>query len=442
MMIKNIFPLLCALILAVPAGAAVVAPSAGAHAWISPVAELFSSIGAERIATLGCPSLTALSTLDSHASYPFAAAPQVLDLLAQNLRFYATPEAFASMGIEDKLIVLRTSAKGAEIQAAEIADESLATAKSSALHPGSADRISGQVAQAEAVALYLDAPRREEAARMRSKVARFQTKWLKHVEKFWEALPRRIAAGAFDAGNILVKTRHGWVAADESPYPVEADLSKFYRRRIEALKKAPQGPWIIQEASPLLSALGRPEIGGEKSWSVPAAFELAEIISSADSSDRALRSAADAFAANERYGRSVAPRHILAVEKRSADILNFPMMPTSIYFRIRDAIRNGAGGLPSWDKFREIERSTVGRQRRTTMIAMGVFFAGLIAVGLLGTAAGVSSWPPAAKLVTISIAWVAPMILFVRGLWLTGKLETARDLSYVSELLRRSFPND
>lgn len=443
-MSKNPFPLLAALLLAAPAHAGVVAPAgASAHAWVAPVAGVFSSVGAERIAAMGCPSLTALSTLDSSARYSFAAAPQVLDLLARNLKFYATPEAFAAMPAEDKLIALRAAAKGAEIEAAAIADESLAAAKSRPLHPSSADAVSKQVAQAEAVSLYLDAPRREEAARMRSRVASFQSKWRKLVEKFKEELPLKIAAGVFDAGNILVETKHGWVAADESPYPIEADLSKFYERRIEALRQAPQGPWTIHEASPLLIALDRPEIGGEKSWSVLARLKLADIISAEDKrgrSDRPLTSAAGAFVKNERYGYAVAPRHILAVEKHYKDISNFGLLPISIRLRILAAIRNGADGLPSWERLREVERSTYGRTRRTALIAAGVLIAGMIAMMLLG--GSIQALPLAAKLAALSLAWLAPMLVFVRGLWLAQSLESARDYSSVAETLSRTFPND
>lgn len=444
-MSKNLFPILAALILAAPVRAGVVAPAgASAHAWVAPVAGVFSSVGAERIATLGSPSLTALSTLDSSSRYAFAAAPQVLDLLAKNLKFYATPEAFAAMPVEDKIIALRAAAKGAEIEAAAISDESLAAAKSRPLHPSSADAVSKQVAQAEAVALYLDAPRREEAARMRSKVASFQSKWRKLVEKFHEELPLKIAAGAFDAGNILVETKHGWVAADESPYPIEADLSKFYERRTEALRKAPQGAWTRQEAALLSEALDRPDVGGAKPWSASARLALADIIAASQQrvvNDRPLMSAIRAFERNARDGAPVASRHILAVEKRYADVANFAMTPTPVRLRILAAIRSGADGLPSWERLRAIGRSTHARNRRTAMIAAGVLVAGMVAMIPLGLT-GFSAWPLAAKLVALSLTWLAPMIVFVRSLWLAQSLESGRDYSYVAETLRRTFPND
>ncbi|MDD5304553.1 MAG: hypothetical protein PHS14_15765 [Elusimicrobia bacterium] len=453
-MSKNLFPILAALILAAPAHAGVVAPAgASAHAWVAPVAGVFSSVGAQRIATLGSPSLTALSTLDSSSRYSFAAAPQVLDLLAKNLKFYATPEAFAAMPVEDKIIALRAAAKGAEIEAAAIADESLAAAKSRPLHPSSADAISKQVAVAEAVSLYLDAPRREEAARMRSRVASFQSKWRKLVEKFREELPLMIASDAFDAGNILVKTKHGWVAADESPYPIEADLSKFYARRIAALKSAPRGPWSRREAEILYGALDHPDVNAafpgetavfhhwpQKVSALDARITLQEFQWDESHFQRGLRPAIEAFKKNAHDGSPVAARHILAVEKRYADLLDAPPAPSHLRLRILAAMRNGAAGLPSWERFREIERSTHDRYRRTAMIAAGVLVAGMIVMMALGGL--LPAMPLAAKLAALSAAWLAPLIVFVRNLWLAQSLESARDHSPVDETLRRAFPND
>lgn len=441
---KNLFALLAALIFAGPTRSLVAAPtSASGHAWIAPVAGVFAAVGADRIATMGSPALTALSSLDSSARYPFSVNPQVLDLLAQNLEFYVTLKSFAAMTTEDKLIALRAAAKGAEIEASAIADNSLAEAKSRPLHPSSADQVSKQVAQAEEVSLYLDATRREEVTRMRSKVASFQSKWCKHVAKFQRELPLKIAAETFDASNILVKTRHGWVAADESPYPIGDDLSKFYERRTEALKQAPQGPWTRQEASFLAGALDRPEVGDEKSWAAPARLKLEDVIVSSrrrDMNDRPLMNAVLAFVQNERKGGFVAPGHIVAVEKRYEDALNSAwMVPAPIRLRILAAIRNGSEGLPSWKRFQEIKRATYGRTRRTALIAALVIAAGVISMICL--AGSIQALPLAAKLAAVSLVWLAPLIVYVRGMWLVQKLESPRGVS-IEEYLRRTFSND
>ena len=442
-MIKNFFLVAFAVSLSVPARAGVVAPAAASgHAWVSPVAGVFSAVGTRQIATLGSPALTALSTLDAGAKYPFASAPQVLDLLAKNILPYATPESFAAMPVEDKLIALRAAAKGAELEASAIADESLASAKSRPLHPSSVDGVSRQVAQAEAVSLYLDAPRREELARTRARIASFISKWRKRLKTFEEELPGKIAAGAFDASNILVKTEHGWVAADESPYPIGDDLAKFYERRTQALDKAPRGPWSIQESSLLILALGRPEIGRGKSWSAPALEKLQNVIYSAQAAaggDRALGDAAYAFEMRSRYGRLVEPRHLLAVEKHYRGVVDAaPSQPTPIRLRMMASILNGAGGLPSWESFKDSHSLTLSWTRRRGMVAGGLVIAGMLSLVLLSPMIG--AWPLAAKLAGVAFAWLAPMIAFVRYVWQTAKLESTRLREIIEERLLRTFP--
>lgn len=444
-MIQNLFPLFATLLLAAPGRAAVVAPmGAGGRAWVSPVAGVFASVGSERIATMGSPALTALSTLDSSARYPFASAPQSLDLLAKNLQYYAAPAAFAAMPAEDKLIALRAAAKGAEIEAAAVADKALAAAGARPFHPSSVDQTSEQIAQAEAVALYLDAPRREAAARMRSRLASFQSRWRRHVKAFEEDLPGKIASGAFDASNVLVKTPHGWVAADESPYPIGTDLAKFYERRTAALSKAPKGPWSIQEASLLIQALARPDVGAGKSWASPARQNLQNIIYSAqvgDGADLPLQNALEAFGKQLRYGRLLPARQVLFVETRYADLGNSAAaQPTPIRLRILASMLNGAGGFPSWERFRDMQRNTLSWTRRNAMVAAGFVIAGMIAMALLSTA--MAAWPLAAKLAVFALGWLAPGISYTRNLMLAAQLESDTNRSRVWETIRRAFPND
>ncbi len=439
---RNLVAVLAALILAVPARAGVVAPAgASAHPWASSVAGVFSSVGAARIATFGSPSLTALSTLNSDSLYPFVATPRVLDLLVKNLELYnVTPADFAPLSDVTEyrfLKYLRTAAKNAEIEAAAIADQSLAAARSHPLHPSSVDRISEQVATAEDVAFYLNAPRREEVARMRSSVASFQSRWRKHVEKFRRELPQKIAAEAFDAANILVKTEHGWVAADESPYPIGRDLSQFYERRLEALRKAPQGLWTIREATLLGEALDRPDIGGEKAWSEPARQWIGRINSHAYESfleNQPLMSAREAFQWNARAGLPVAARHILTVETYYKEALNSPM-PASNRLRVLAAIRNGAGGLPSWERFRAIDNLTFMRILHNILIALGVVGAigvGMLAIPGLSVQAGI----------LYAFFFMATCVVIGRALLLAQSLGVADEDSELAKTLRQTFPND
>ncbi len=443
-MTRNRYAFAAALILAAPARAALVAPAGGAaQAWAVPVAGVFASVGAERIATLGSPALTALSTLGAGAQYPFMAAPQSLDLLAQNLRAYATPAAFAAMPTEDKLLALSAAAKGAETEAADVADKALALAGSRPFHPSSMDQVSEQIARAEEVSLYLDASRREKTSRMRSRLESFRSKWRKRVREFEEDLPGKIAAGAFDASNILVKTPHGWVAADESPDPIGTDLSKFYERRTEALSQAPKGPWSIQEASLLMGALARPDVGRGKPWGPPAREKLQNIVYSAqmtDGTDLRLGKALEAFGLQRRYYRLIPARQILFIEQLYADrLVSAARQPLPIRLRMLATILNGSEGIPSWDRFREMQRTTLSWTRRDAMVAAGFVIAGMIALGLLSTA--IAGWPLAAKLAAFGIAWLTPMVLYVRGLVLAGRLESDQNRSAIEGAINRTFRN-
>ncbi|OGS40785.1 MAG: hypothetical protein A2506_09465 [Elusimicrobia bacterium RIFOXYD12_FULL_66_9] len=420
---------------------------ASGRAWIAPVTGVFATVGSERIANMGSPALTALSTLDASARYPFASAPQAIDLLAENLMPYATPETFASMPAEDKLIALRAAAKSAEGQAAAVADKSLAEAKSQPLHPDSVDQVSKQVAQAEEIALYLDAPRQKELARMRSIVTGFQAKWRKRVKAFEDELPGKIAAGAFDSSNILVKTEHGWVAADESPYPIKTSLPEFFARRTQALAKAPLGSWTMQEALLLQGALARPDIGDDQkskdSWSRTASEKLQNVFYSAkmrDGSDLVLQDALYAFELKQRYGRIVPPRVIMFVEQRYSDLID--SLPQSIPIRLRmlASMLNGADTLPSWERFAELQQQTLSVTRHKAMIAAGFVIGGMTALALLSSMLG--AWPLAAKLAALALGWLAPMTIYVRGLLRAMRLETPQLRWKIGLMLGRTFPRD
>lgn len=439
----NRFTIAAALILAAPVQAAVVASEGGAEAqaWAVPVTAVFASVGTERIATLGSPSLTALSTLDGAAQYPFAAAPQALNLLAKNLQAYVAPTAFAAMPTEDKLTVLSAAAKGAETEAAEVADKALAAAGSRPFHPSTMDRASEQIARAEEVSFYLDASRREKTARMRSDLESFRSKWRDQVNAFEADLPGKIAAGAFDASNILVKTPRGWVAADESPDPIGTDLSKFYERRIQALSRAPKGPWSIQEATLLMGALARPDVGRGKPWSPPAREKLQNIVYSAQmtaGADLRLGKALEAFGLESRYYRLIPVRQILFIEQRYADlVVSAARQPLPIRLRMLATILNGSEGIPSWGRFQQLQRTTLSWTRRDAMVAAGFVIAGMAALGLLSTV--IAGWPLAAKLSALTIAWLTPMILYVRGIILSARLESDENRSSVQGALYRTF---
>ncbi len=445
LMYRNLFAFLVAFIFAVPARAGGVAPaSARAQAWVAPVAGFFSFRGAENIVNGNLPSLTALSTLDSSARYPFVSTPQVLDLLAKHLDSEVTPPAFSAASLGEQMYFLFAAAIKAQAEAAAIADKFLAAAKVHPLHPSSVDRVSEQVAAAEDVALYLDAPRRAEVARMRSAVASFKSQWRRHVEKFRGELPRKIAAEAFDASNILVKTEHGWVAADESPYPIGGDLSQFYERRLEALRKAPQGLWTVREANLLGETLDRPDIGGEKAWIEPTRRWIGLISSHAHerfAEDQPLMRAREAFQRNARAELPVAARHILTVERYYKNALN-SRMPASNRLRILAAIRNGAGGLPSWEQLQEIESSTKRRLRGNFLSAAGTLIAAVLVALILRESWGLLAWPLAAKLAAFLLLWLAPSFVMVRSLWLLTKLEIEGAHAYVAEWLRKTFRSE
>jgi len=433
---------MAALLLAAPVRSAVVAPT-GSQAWVAPVAGVFAAVGAERIGAMGMNSLTALSTLDVNSRYPFSADPKVLDLLAKNLKLITGPDVFSELPTEDKLAALQSAAKAAELEAAAIADKSLAEAQTRPFHPSSIDRVSEQVSRAEDIALYLDASRGEEVARARGRIASFQSKWRKMVEKFHEDLPYKIAAGAFDAENVLVKKSYGWVAADESPYPIETRLSKFYERRIATLRKAPQGPWTIQEADLLIKTLDRPDIGNtaRNPAHLKLKVQLGTIIASARENglaNRSLVSAIRAFEKNAQDGSTVASRHILTVEKHYDAILNYSMLASpSTFFRMLASIRNGAGGLPSWTKFQEIELATYKRLRRASIVASGALIAGVIA-GFFANSL-IPSLPPIAAFLLI---WLAPVVVYAWAGWRAQSIGSARSFSQISDALRRYFPKD
>ncbi|MEK7233149.1 MAG: hypothetical protein AAB268_04995 [Elusimicrobiota bacterium] len=438
---KNLFPLIAVIILAAHARAVVVAPSgANAHTWVSPVAEAFASIGADHIAAFGMPSLTALSTLDSSARYPFIAAPQVLELLAKHLPSYATPEGFAGMPNDDKLIFLRAAAKDAQTEAATIANEVLTAVESKPLHPGTMNLASKKAAEAEAVSLYLDAGLRNKVRQMSAKVANFQLEWHKHVEKFYKELPLAIAHVPFD---ILVKTEHGWIAADESPYPIEADPSQFYERRIAVLRKAPEGPWRKEEAALLSGALDLliPTDDQYPEWARKAKGQLSEFKNDNIHLRKDLLPAITAFKKNALNASPVAPRHILAVENHYKNVLNNSGSTSPHRLRIQAAIRNGTDGLPSWNKFQEIERSTIRRTSLGALYAALVTVVSTILMGGLLRVVGLPAWPLAAKLAML-VACLSPLIVYVRKQLLVDKLESARDFFGIARELRRIFPND
>lgn len=446
---------LTVLILAAPARAAVVEAAPGGAAWVAPVAGVFAAVGSQRIAAIGLPSLTALSAVGESARYPFAGRPQVLDLLAANLRYYATPESFAALPADDKLYALTAAAKGAEIEAAAFADKALAEA-ARPLHPGTMERVGDELERAFAVLPYLDAGRRERVSAARRRVAKFKIEWRARVDRFSVELPLKIANGAFDASNLVVKTEHGWIAADESLVPIdetklgigespdwnEGELSQFFLRRVDALRKAPQGPWIAAEAELLRGNFDR--LAAEGVPSVRAVYnsfrlQIAPLAAPAAPSLPLARAAA-AFEKNARDGSPVAVRHVLAVEEAYARLQDSGPAARSIRLRMLAAMRDGMGGLPSWERWREIEREVSARTRRNALRSTIALIASTILLAVVGM--GLSpAWPAAARFAALASLWLPAMIAYVRYLTLGSRLDAARS-SAIDETLRRTFERD
>ena len=140
-----------------------------------------------------------------------------------------------------------------------------------------------------------------------------------------------------------------------------------------------------------------------------------------------------------RYGRLVEPRHLLAVEKHYRGVVDAaPSQPTPIRLRMMASILNGAGGLPSWESFKDSHSLTLSWTRRRGMVAGGLVIAGMLSLVLLSPMIG--AWPLAAKLAGVAFAWLAPMIAFVRYVWQTAKLESTRLREIIEERLLRTFP--
>ncbi len=446
----KLLPLLLGIVLAAPARAQFVTPAGeSARAWAAPVAGAFASAGAEGVEALGMTSLTALSAVGPDARYPFSARPQMLELLAAHLPPNATPAAFAAMPIAERLSVLKAAAAGAQAQAASAVDQAAAETRLALVHPDDAKRQAARLQELSRNSLYLDARHREELALSRRRMAALQRKWRAELRAFNAELPGKILAGAFTPSNLLVKTEHGWVAADESPFPIRETLPEFFKRRTDALREAPAGPWIKPEAKLLLGTLWRRDVGDKTSWAFDADQRLQGVAyfhqspPSLGGYDRFLKLIA-AFHARQTYGRLLPPSEIQALESLYDNALSSlpPLGPTRLRIlaaMLHGSVRAGdADYLPRWSDFLQMENATLSWTRRTAMLTGGWTAAGLLTMIALG-ALGAGAWPLYAKLAMLVAGVLTPLAVYALKLRQNFALESTLRDSRVSQMLHRTF---
>ena len=311
---------LAAVILAAPVRAQTVAGSAAqAGSWTAAVSGALAAGGTSRIASFGSTSLTNLTTLTPEGHFPFAAAPNALTPLIEALQAEHTPEAFAALSADEKLEAIRSAATAAEIKASAAADAAVAAA-SKPVHDADA---SGRIAAAETVALYLpkatlervaaaraavetDERQRNEKVRrsqklekilaeiragsldakiaealskttveylhaVRADLRKYSAPSSETIDYFFEALPEKIAAGAFNASNLIVHDADGWYAADGTPKLRYDYLKDLYEARLKRIAANPVGPWTVAEYALLRESLERPDVA--KALDYPQASE-------------------------------------------------------------------------------------------------------------------------------------------------------------------------
>jgi hypothetical protein len=248
------------------------------------------------------------------------------------------------------------------------------------------------------------------------------------MDDYIRQLPAKIAAGAFDGGNLIGRDRDGWYAADEHPNARHESLEKLYVARLQRIAQGPAGPWTVAEYELLQQTLENPrnlaaldeawtsERGGSKGSVIPSLRlkrEIAALHSQARewaSQTPPLRAAAVGFGAD-------APRRadFTAVDKFYLSALEGPhrfRFDWAAQARIISAIRTGDIVLPSWDRIQELRREAQRRYNKNAIISMFAFFGGMLAeVGI-----AISHAPAAVQFLAFA-AIFAPMVWMFVNIW-------------------------
>lgn len=330
-------------------------PTAGALAWSGAIAGVFGEAGAGGMAQLDSLSLTRLSAPLSDGRLTLVASPQLLNPLVQTLEEGGLdPAQFPDMPLEFRITLLRSAAEMTEGRLSQKVWETVQNT-----HKGIGRSAYLETAREAELArensIYLNDRTLEGLRILEDRVKAFAAARDEAQRAFLEDLPAKIAAGAFDAENLLQTEDDGgrtlWKTGGDSPDRAYPTPEAAFDARIETLALMPPGPWSADEARLLKKALLNAMMAGTiipSRWTVHANDAIDRAADAAEGTNKSRLTAARARIIQG--GAKSADVH--AVERYYAEAHDrasvWPMRA-----RILATLKTGTKDFPSWSRVRE-----------------------------------------------------------------------------------------
>lgn len=409
---------------AVPSSAQVrvAPPSAGATAWVGPLAGAVKEMGLGGIAGLESSSLSRLTAPGTDGRLTFVAAPQLLNPLVETLEASGVdPIQFPDLPLEFKMTILRTAATLTEerlnMKVWEVVGNTHKGIGRSAIQA-----ISGEARKARETSLYLNDRTMEGLIILETRVKQFHAARAEATREFLEDLPKKISAGAFDGKTLLRTEDDGgrvlWTMAGDSPERAYATPEAALDARLDALALMPPGPWSLAESKLLMAAMDHLMGNGTISpsrWTV----RVHNILLATEKAGlEAVRASLLARSASRIESGKATAADVLAVERFYAKSYDRAGRVWPVEAKILAAIHAGGSGLPSWERLQAARLAISKRISRLDLAAARLMLGGMLLILL--SAAGVPVAGPLALIVTATGAMLLMVVQF-RVSWFENK---------------------
>lgn len=417
----------------------IAAPTPGAAAWAGPIAGAVGAAGLERVCELGSVSLPRLATPGADGRLPFFSAPQLLNPLVETLVLRGEdPARFAALPTEAKLKVLAAAAVITEERLAmQVWRVALDTNKG--IGRSEFPYVASQARYGREMSVYINDRSLIGLDMLEKRVAAYQALRQEAWRAFVEDLPAKLAAGAFDAKNLIGSERDGdktvWLDAAGNPEVTSHSPDRVIGLRLGAIGQMQPGPWSAAEVDLLRAALRSRMMDGTISpsrWTNRTRDRLQSLQQRSETmaTQGHLGDAVARFSGNGRV-TAHAVRSIDAYYK-NAVVLSDWSWPAQA--RVLAAIHKGGLGFPSWKRLQAAKEQLAARadfaSTALVLTSMAASLGAVIAT-LLGYFRDIS---PAASLGLIA-ALLLPLIVSVFFFDDRSLAEKSR----LSELMSRYF---
>ncbi len=374
--------LVSALPVCVFAQARVAVPTQAAVTWTGPVIGALSMGPAElsRLHEYGSATLPRLATPGVDGFLPLQSSPALLNPLAAELDVLVmagrrvTPAMFSSMRPEAKVIALAIAADKASLR---LGREVAAVTRTLAhgMNSANAEGVSKSAAELREMSLYLNPNEEAQLTAMEKELVAFHAARAETLRSYMEALPSRMAAGAFDGGNLLIREISGdkavWRFADGKPDQTYPSIHEAVSVRTRSIMGMKPGPWAAVDAKLLGDAVRVQLESGAVGYSDSLVAELS-VLEKVREQSQAMVSAVRLTAALPDEG-TARHRSVDVLETFYADAHAHAVLTHKkdwrAQARILATIHAGAMDMPGWAQLQAAKIKALDAKARRGMLA-------------------------------------------------------------------------